>query len=290
MQNNHRRFYRVAGITIQLDSDAPFTAHTFHSKFNLFETAGPGKDTVRVSHHFSLPDVKGKDLGKEVYRRPPWAVYRNKGWVYLGIAPTSKDKRLRRVAVFSADYNRGRLYHKDDRDFKTGTLGSLTHFSTDQILLAQLLADRQGCYLHACGVNLRGRGLLFVGHSSAGKSTMAKMLKATAEILCDDRIIVRKCGKRFRIYGTWNNGEVPDVSAGSAPLKAVFFLEKSKENRLVRVTDRRKITRLLLGCLIRPLVTVEWWQKTLALVEKLSEGVPFYLLKFDKSGKVADLL
>jgi hypothetical protein len=126
---------------------------------------------------------------------------------------------------------------------------------------------------------------------------MAMMLKGRAEILCDDRIIIRKplTANRqpkggFRIYGTWSHGDVPDVSANSAPLQAIMFLEKADENLLIPLQDKKEITKRLLACLIKPFVTVDWWEKTLLLVDKLAQEVPCYALRFDKSGKVIDIL
>ncbi|MFH1414195.1 MAG: radical SAM protein [Candidatus Omnitrophota bacterium] len=192
-QKLYRRYFRIADITIQVESDLPINEETFHSKFKDFEVAGPGEDTISIRHHFSLPDLDGKDLGKELYRKPPWAVYKkDDSWIYLGVSPTADRKDLHRVVVFNSDHTRARIYNDKDKTFLKGNLHSLTLFPTDQILLARILADRQGCYLHSCGVNFNGEGLLFVGHSEAGKSTMAKMLKGKAEILCDDRIIIRR--------------------------------------------------------------------------------------------------
>jgi hypothetical protein len=76
------------------------------------------------------------------------------------------------------------------------------------------------------------------------------------------------------------------VSSASAPLNAIFFLQKSSQNSIVPVKHRLEIARRLLGCLIKPFVTGDWWQKMLALVETIALEVPCYHLKFDKSGKV----
>jgi len=289
----HRRYFRIADITIQVDSDLQITETTFHPKFKLFEVDGPGDDPITISHHFSLLDLDGKSLGKEVYRKTPWAIYKNNGsWVYLGISPTQGDKSLHRVATFNSEHTRARIYNDKAREeiFLKGNLDSLTLFPSDQILIARVLADREGCYLHSCGVNFQGKGLLFAGHSEAGKSTMATLLKGKAEILCDDRMIIRSKPEGFKIYGTWSHGDVPDVSANSAPLKAILFLEKADENRLIPLEDRKEVAKRLLSCLIRPFVTIDWWEKTLALIQKLAEQVPCYRLKFDKSGAVADIL
>jgi len=290
-QANHRRYYRIAGITVQVDSDVPITATTFGPQFTPFLVEDPGKDTVRLRHHFSLPDLGDGALDHEVYRKAPWAIYRKgSSWIYTVIGPGSSREPPSIVAVFNADYTRARIYHDGDEAFRRGGHGALTLFATDQLLLAQILADRQGCYLHSSGIVLDGKGLLFAGHSEAGKSTMVKMLKDHAEILCDDRNIVRRWPDGFRIHGTWSHGEVPTVSANSAPLRAILFLDKAPENRLVPLESTHEILPRLLACLIKPFVTAEWWDRMLPLLERIANEVPCYSLRFDKSGQVVPLL
>jgi len=288
---NHQRYYKIADITIQVESDLPINDKTFHPKFRPFEADGPGDDTIAIRHHFSLPDLRKKNLGKEVYRKPPWAIYKKgDSWVYLGISPAQGDKRLHRAVVFNSGHSRARIYNDREETFIKGNLHSLTMFPTDQILLARILADRGGLFLHSCGVNFKGKGLVFAGHSEAGKSTMANMLKGKAEILCDDRIIIRNRPDGFKIYGTWSHGDVADVSPDSAPLKAIMFLEKSDKNKAALIKNKKEINKRILACLIRPFVTADWWDKTLALIDKISCEVPCYTLKFDKSGGIIDIL
>ena len=287
----HRRYYRIADITIQIDSDLPFKKETFHPKFKHFEISELEQDTIFIRHHFSLPDLSGRDLGQEFYRKPPWAIYNKNGsWVYLGISPDKSDKRLHRVVVFSSDHTHAKIYNENETVFLKGNLDSLTLFPSDQILLARILADRKGCFLHSCGVDFNGKGLLFVGHSGAGKSTMAKLLKGKAKILCDDRIIVRKYEDGFKIFGTWSHGTVPDISPDSCPLKNIFFLRKAKYNRIIPVTDKKSLVKNLLSYIIRPLVTRDWWEKTLELVDEIITSVPCYELYFEENGKIVKLL
>ncbi len=321
-QREHRRYFEIAGITLQVESDLSFTGQTFDPKFRKFQKDGPGPDKVNIRHHFELPVVKPGEFGDEVYRRPPWAIFRKgQSWVYLGISPDSGDNDLRQLIAFNNDYSRGEFYHPSDAVFRQGGLHSLTLLPTDQILLAQLLADRQACFIHSAGVIVRpgpvpssqgldacacasseGAGLLFVGHSESGKSTTVKLIQDRAEILCDDRNVVRRedqgkgqgrDGKqgersRFRVYGSWSHGEVPLVSASSAPLRAILFIKQSSDNRLVPITDRGEVLKLLLACVIRPLETAAWWQKTFSVVEALSREVPCYIMEFDKSGRIVE--
>jgi hypothetical protein len=324
-QRLDHRYYHIAGITIRMESDLPITDTTFHPKFKHFEVNRPGEDTITIRHHFSIPDLIDWDMGEEVYRKPPWAIYRNgPSWFYIGIggnavgtikrlwsriryrfyttsrqktkrvgphlARSVKEDNIHQLAVFNHDYSNIRIYNKTGKSFHKGNLHSLTLFPTDQILLARVLADREGCYIHASGVVLDGKGILFVGHSDAGKSTMVMMLQDKAKVLCDDRIIVRRWPEGFKIHGTWSHGDVPDVSADAAPLKAILFLKQDRENRLIPIDHKQEIITRLLACLIKPLSTADWWEEMLALADQMAREVPCYSLHFTKDGGVIDLL
>jgi|WetSurMetagenome_2_1015567.scaffolds.fasta_scaffold00314_24 hypothetical protein len=287
----HRRYYRIANITIQVESDAPVEDTTFDKAVGKFEVPGPSEEMVFIRHRFSLPDIDNKDLGKQVYRKPPWAIYRKGGsWIYLGISPLEDDTSLHQIALFNNDHSRGRIFSSSGSSFERGGFNSLCLFPTDQILIARILADRAGFYLHSAGVVYHGQGLLFVGHSGTGKSTTVKMLQGKTEILCDDRIILRKETGEWTIHGTWSHGEIPDVSPGPAPLKAIFLLEKAEENRIVALEDGKEILAGLLACVIRPFADADWWKKTLSFVEDVSINVPCYRMLFDKSGGMVSLI
>ncbi len=237
--------------------------------------------------------MDGAERGEEVYRHPPWAISRRGGsWIYEGISPDADDPTLHRVAVFNADHTRGELYNVEDseRIWRDGGLGSLTMFPSDQILLARLLADRNGCFLHSGGLLIDGQGFLFVGHSDAGKSTTMELVRGAlgerAEILCDDRNIVRRWPEGFRVHGTWSHGDVPDVSSASAPLRAILFLEQSADNEIVPLADRKLIWQRLLATLIRPLVTADWWHKEMDVLEQIVDEVPCFTMRFDRSGAI----
>ncbi len=288
----NRRYYRIAGLTIEVTSDLPMTDSTFSDTLELFRVDGPGVDTITIHQHFGLPDLTSFDLGKEVFRKAPWAIYQQTGgWLYLGILPEAGSQTLHRVVSFNRDYSHADIYNPHKKAFESGNLTSLTLVPSDQLLIAQLLADRQGCYLHSAGAILDGAGLMFVGHSDAGKSTITRMLMgsidpASLQILCDDRNIVRHQDGGWLVYGTWSHGEVPDVSPSSAPLKAICFIEQAKENSLRRLSDRKEIIRRLLACVIKPFVTAEWWQKTFDVIENIAAEVPCYTMRFDRNGAI----
>jgi MoaA/NifB/PqqE/SkfB family radical SAM enzyme len=310
-RKNHRRYFRIAGITVRIESDLDLQKIMFKDELKSFEVSGPGEDNIEFRHHFELPDLEGKDLGRELYRKPPWAISRDKNgaWFYRGISPRDDDPSLHRVAVFNADYTRGNIYSlpRDRERILSDGWQSLSLFPTDQIWLGPLLADRQAVLVHSAAAVVSGQGLVFVGHSEAGKSTTMELLKAAnregriaAEVLCDDRNVLRwwpaagadekGTGGQWLVHGTWSHGTTADVSPSSAPLAAILFLKQDKANRVEILADRKKIWHNLLATLIRPMVTAEWWQKEMDILERIVNEIPCYNMRFDKSGAIVDEL
>jgi hypothetical protein len=288
-----QRHYQIAGLSIALSADLEITDATFDEKFQLFEVPEPIGEIVRIHHHFTLPRLDGIDFGEPVYERRPWSIYRRDDcWLYLVVDDADGHREVHRVAQLSDDHMACRMYSRPaiGGRFSSGGFVSLALFATDQVLLAPILADRRACYVHSSGVILDGKGLLFVGHSEAGKSTASTFMSHAGELLCDDRNIVRRWPDGFRVHGTWSHGELPIVSPDSAPLAAVLFLRKGSQNRLHPIADSRTIAGELLPCVVKPLVSAEWWTKTLDLFEALAREVPCYVLEFDMSGGIVELL
>ena len=297
------RYYRIADITIKVESDLPITDSTFDRKFVTFRVTRPNEDTISISHHFKLPDLSRVELGEKRYQKAPWTIYQQRdGWLYVGFLPKDPENKCWKIAQFNKDHTKGQIYHPNPEAWQQGGFGALTTFPTDQILLARVLGDRQGFFLHSAGAILNGQGVLFVGHSEAGKSTITQMLLDAEEsikrisgdydlvILCDDRNIVRKKLDGWRVYGSWSHGDIPNISAESAPLQAICFLEQASTNKLIPLNKNSDIYHRLLACLIKPFVTADWWDKTLRLVENFGAEVPCYRMQFDKSGAILDSL
>jgi len=282
-------------------------AYAYSPALAKFRVADPGAasgdDVVALRHHFSIPRAGAPPgewtLGRQVYGREPWAIYETAdAWFYVGALPPNLESRQFAVARFDKRHTSGDIYVASEEVVRSGATSSLTLFPTDQIVFARILADRRACYLHAAGFVLDGKGFAFLGHSGAGKSTMVTMLKdqvPTATngadgILCDDRVVVRAWPDGFRVHGTWSHGDVDEVSPGSAPLAALLVLEQAQTNSLSAALTTREALRTLPQFVVRPLVTSDWWEKTLGLIGDLAANVPVRRLQFDMSGGVEEIL
>ena len=286
----YSRYYQVAGITIKVNSDLEITNSTFAPKFKLFEVKEPGQDVIVINHHFGLPEFKTENAGKIIYNQSPWIVYENENkYTYiLQTSPDPDDDRINQIMHCNKDYSELTIYNNDayTEGFIKGGKGALTLNPTDQIFLSQVLSRRNGCYFHSDGMIIDGNGYLFVGHSGAGKSTIATMLQDKGEILCDDRMIVRKQDKAFKIYGNWSHGTLPIVSASSAFLKAIFFLNQSETNIIKPINKTMDKVNTLISCMVKPLNSDKWWNSSLDLIEDIATTIPCYNLFFNKNGKI----
>jgi hypothetical protein len=117
----------------------------------------------------------------------------------------------------------------------------------DEVIFLARLSRARGVLVHACGLSIGGRGLLFLGTSGAGKSTTAKLWteRGGVMILSDDRIAIRHDGSGFRIYGTPWHGEAGLEAPVSAPLDAVFILEQGARNRLEELTPTAAVAQMM---------------------------------------------
>ena len=106
-----------------------------------------------------------------------------------------------------------------------------------------------------------------------------------AAVLCDDRNIVRRGPDGFSLFGTWSHGDVTDVSAKSGQLRAVPFPSRAPATSCCRAPTISRMRRLL-ATLIKPMVTADWWESEIDVLEGIVNEVPCYRMLFDKSGGI----
>jgi hypothetical protein len=119
------------------------------------------------------------------------------------------------------------------------------------IALAQLLAERGICFLHAAALAKNGEGRLFLGDSGAGKSTAAGNCPGCT-VLSDDAPLFSAEGEGFRLfpspYHQLGFGQQLPSEAYRAGTRAtgLFFLVQGGETGIRPLGRREALPRLLL--------------------------------------------
>jgi hypothetical protein len=123
-----------------------------------------------------------------------------------------------------------------------------------RILHSLILARRGGFLLHAASAICDGRAFLFSGVSGAGKTTMTRIATPNVALLTDEISYVRPDAVRdgrpgaasYRAFGTPFAGELAKAGENtSAPIAALFFLEKGPDNRIDEMSSAEAVRRLM---------------------------------------------
>jgi len=232
-----------------------------------------GKTDISLRLHLGIPDVA---VGEKVFESPPiWTLYRKNGNSLIRLFPEMGD--LQRTLLLPHHLKQANLYFADD------CIRFIDPFfgPTIELLLIHYLAQGLGVTLHACGIVIEDRGILFLGESGAGKSTLARMWDQEngVDILSDDRVIVRKQGCEFRIYGTPWHGEATFGSPREARLERIFFLRHGKDDSVKDMKGLDPVSHLL-TCSFPPLWDSQEMEFVLEFFSQLSAQVPCQELSF----------
>ncbi len=174
---------------------------------------------------------------------------------------------------------KGRLYRQSDQAFPLEI--------TLRVALASRLPLEGGLPLHAAGLLMNGRGLAFFGPSGAGKSTLAGL--SPHPVLSDELLAVVP-GRPFDVVrtGFWGTLGRSDAPPGAFPLQALIELDKGLRFRLVRLSPREALRRLL-GVIMVP-IGPPLWSAALAVAGRLASQVPVYKMTWSPSSPPWDEL
>jgi len=238
---------------------------------------------LRLELHMGFPDFQ---LGEKVFDSAPvWSLHRHGSDSVIIINPDFADTH-RLLALPGHKASAGLYFAKPDGNFLDPFFGP-----TMELLMINYLARGNGVIIHGCGIDCDGTGLLFAGESGAGKSTLANLWDRAdgAEVLSDDRTLVRQIGGELRMFGTPWHGEAHFGSARGIKLEKIFFLQHGPKNQIQPLTVNGSVQKLL-QCSFPPFWDAAGMQYTMAFFEELTTRVHCQELAFEPDGKVIDFV
>jgi hypothetical protein len=157
--------------------------------------------------------------------------------------------------------------------------------------IAELLPQYDRVLFHGSSLSIDGTGVLFTAKSGTGKSTHTRLWRQVfgdrVRMVNDDKPFLHIGADAVTVYGTPWRGKHSLGDNISAPLKAVYFVNRGETNRVETMTARE-----LYPLLLQQTYTPEnpaAMAKTLALVERLSRNVQLLRLYCNMDPEAAQI-
>jgi hypothetical protein len=272
---------KLGEIPIQLIPDTLSGRFSFIKPFDNFECACQPELSLDVCCGW----FPNQHFGPVAFdTNAAWKLFVDNGkWVYH-----TREQSPWQLGIFPQDFSSGVIHVAARSENPDRYVFPLDH-PMGELLLMNLLGRGRGVMLHACGVVYQGEGYLFTGHGGAGKTTTARLWQNLpgAQIVNDDKVIVRKKDGAYWMYGTPWHGEGGMALPLSAPLKRIFLLNQSTENNARSLSPVLAVSKLLTWGFV-PLWDAEKMAFTLDFLGELVQALPCQELGFRKDPSVVD--
>lgn len=279
----------LAEILIEVQSPLSVDELGIAEKFASFFGV-PENPLSRISLRWQESNRAPVPCGELIYNPGSiWKMYRDGGQFYAEMSYPSYDGKLQTQGVLRANATWDDLTlteHRDGEHWK-----SLLTYGAGELLLRTQILLTDGMVFHASGLDDHGRGIVFVGHSGAGKSTQLDFWRADPGVVAmnDDRIAVRPNAQGAICYGLPWGGSSDIACNHAAPLSALVLLEQAPQN------DIQRISPATAASLLVPRMFLPYWDKTLtqralANLNTLLTRVPVYHLRCRPEPAVIELV
>jgi hypothetical protein len=268
-----------------------FDQSLFDNKIKYYknEFVAQNRTDIKLNlHHSNIP---ANTVGKKIFdSETNWSLYYHDGKYILQDRSFESNLPPDKFIILLPDFKSGNIYFSKEGFHQNSPFDPLQHYLIE-ILMIILLSLDKGILMHACGViDDKGDGHLFLGNSTNGKSTIAKLWSENgATVLNDDRIIVREKDGEFWMYGTPWHGDFNEVSSKALPIRKVFFLKHGKENSTVPKKGAEAVSMLLTRA-FPPLWDQKGMDYTLGLLDRMASSLPCHELHFLPNKKIIDFV
>ncbi len=279
---------KIADNVVRISNDRPLDPLDGEDAYHDFVCDGP-PDIIVHGHNTGIPEPLLKTGNKVFASGTFWDVYKTEDHTIINLSLPYGDRTPYCSACFKDDFRTGDIFcavsEKGGRELHSHPLA----FPLFHLLMISYLGRHEGVVVHACGIDDGGVGYLFPGSSTYGKTTMARLWQDEAVVLNDERIVLRKNGGRFWIYGTPWHGEFEKISPHGVPLENIFFLQKGDLNSVGRVNGSLAVSHFLSHCFL-PYWVPQGIEHILDTCSHLAKSIPMHVLEFVPDKNIIDFI
>lgn len=275
-------------------------------KFNIadvkIEIASHGMFELNRLDNFLSEETSAYDIKVEIIKvvyinRPKGKVSIDESLIWLDSMSNSEEyisyisnKYSDEVIIMlklSKKLDRAVIYYREDYMDNHG----LTMELFIEVLLRFCSIKKNGFSIHAAAINYNEKGILFTAPSGTGKSTQAKLWEKyrKAEILNDDRPVIRMKDGKWYVYGTpWSGSDLPVLNK-SVQLSAIIAIKQSAENRIRRLTSREAVNYVMARCFL-PYFDQKLMDIFIEHIGSVIQNIPVYLLNCRPDEEAVELV
>lgn len=146
-------------------------------------------------------------------------------------------------------------------------------------------------FLHSSQISYKNKGILFTAPSGTGKTTQAKLWNKyrNAQIICNDRTMIRKVGDVWYTYGYPIDGSEPVRSSAVNELASIVVIVQAPHNNVEQLGVTKAVTSLMSQLVIDVWNAAEL-SKAMELLLDLIEEKKVCLLQCTKDEEAVDIL
>jgi hypothetical protein len=291
MSNLHNIPISIANILIELTSPLSAAELGIEQRLGPFVGA-PDNPVARVSLRWEESDGVPCPCGELVYDPGSiWRMYRAREEYYAAINyPGGAPGVLRANAAWDdltlTEQRIGATLRGSGQAWQ-----SLLNIGAGELILRTAVLFTGGLVFHSSGLDDNGKGIVFIGHAGAGKSTQVGLWSQEPGVIAmnDDRIAVRVGAHAPMCYGTPWGGTADIARNHHAPLSAFILLEQAPENDIQRLSPSASAS-LLLARAFLPYWDRALMQRAMANLNALLARVPVYRLRCRPEPEVVSLV
>ncbi len=255
--------YKIADLLIKVDYK-----YDLYFKDNIekyLEKTNTYQHSIKTT---VLDKIEEPDLEPVISKNNRF-IYQDDTYEYLSV--TNINHEIDVLIKYDYDYKEINLYLKKHIE----KIEEKEYIFTG-IMFMDLALSQGYISIHASGINLNNKGILFSAPSKTGKSTHARFWTKTYQdsfIFNDDKPLI-KTGNEITVYGTPWSGKTTVNNNIDLSLETIVFLHQGKSDSIQELDDKEKLIYLMRN-INRPR-SKKLWENNLRSLDKLIKNVKMY--------------
>lgn len=232
------------------------------------------------SHSLTLEIIQ-KELKREsqwsklISRTQIWELWQknDQEWVF-----SNPVQPVYRQVIVQKDFSGGQILG----DFEADPEAPLLPKELEIVFYVNWLGLHGDLLLHAAAVRIGEDGYAFIGHSHAGKSTLAQVLSEdeNMKVIGEDQVVLRYIDGKFWLFGSpwhfYSSLFAPD----GVRLKGLFFLDGKVKKPSQALNPLEGVSRIMQTAFI-PYYNPPAVERIMDRLGQLSKSIPFFSFGFD---------